>query len=640
MYRKEIDGLRAIAVIPVILFHAELNVLKGGFLGVDIFFVISGYLITSIILKEKEAGTFSLLNFYGRRARRILPALFFVVLCCLPAAWFLMVPHELKDFSQSLISVATYTSNIFFFLESGYFEAAAETKPLLHTWSLAVEEQFYIVFPIIFLICWRFGKRSLLFIVSMLLGLMSLLFAQWASAHEPSANFYLAPMRAWELLSGSLCAVFLAGTKSAYYQKGNGLIASIGVVMVCISIVIFDKTTPHPSFYTLIPVVGTVLIILFSRGDNFVNKILSTKLLVGVGLISYSAYLWHVPLLAFLRIYTLNNINLYQISFLVFLTFLLSFFSWKYIEAPFRNKDIVHGAYFYTGIIGLTVGLILIGYYGHITNGFHELKVAQLPANMHALIIDREKEVKRREQYWLDLLKGSDEPFGLGHDKIKVLFLGDSKSEDLYVAVNANHNLFPKYEFRRVRVLEECYGSLLKFSTNSLHDLDGESFECKRSINKLSQNHVLMDADIIVMTNTWWNRKAGYLIDVSNLAGHLVAEGKRINVVSTGNFNDLSSLSMILAKKEIDSHEAKTFFYENRRLDNKAISDKLSRLLLDMPNTHFLDKHEIFCNDSEKQCDLYSEHGRPYIYDTGHVTLEGAAILGKRAHELGWFSDK
>ena len=635
-YRKEIDGLRAIAVVPVVLFHAGFSLFKGGFVGVDIFFVISGYLITSIILKEKEAGTFSLINFYERRARRILPALLFVVICCLPFAWFLMVPHQLKDFSQSLVSVATYTSNIFFFMESGYFEGAAETKPLLHTWSLAVEEQFYIFFPIIFLVCWYLAKRRAVFFGCLILCILSLLLSQWASSNAVSANFYLAPMRAWELLIGSMCAVYLTSSKVINFKGVDNILALLGLLMVCTSIVVFSEATPHPSFYTLIPVMGTAMIILFAKEGNAVAKLLSLNVLVGIGLISYSAYLWHVPLLAFLRIYTFDEVGLIHIIFVIPLTFLLAYFSWKYIEGPFRKKDVIGAMYFYVVIVGLSLGLVFVGVVGHVANGFHELKVSQLTNSARASIIDREKEVSRRENQWLALLNDSYGSFDLSLNDSKVLILGDSKSEDMYVALKTNDGLFQEHEIRRVRVLEECYGAVLEFAVKQRKE-NGLSAECDRSMNQLSESNTLYDADIVVMTNTWWSRRPGYLEKVASLSKWLASRGKRVLIVSTGNFNDLSSLSMVLAKKNMTKDEAKHFIYENRRSDTREISNRLLAMVTAIPNVTFVSKYEIFCDDSEKVCELFDNMNRPYIYDTGHVTVEGAIHFGRRIHERGWF---
>jgi peptidoglycan/LPS O-acetylase OafA/YrhL len=192
-YRREIDGLRAVAVVSVILFHTGFSPFKGGFVGVDVFFVISGYLITSIILTHKEAGTFSLLNFYERRARRILPALFFIMAVCIPFAWLWLLPGDMKDFSKSLIAVSIFASNILFWRESDYFDAAAELKPLLHTWSLAVEEQYYVLFPIFLLVMWRFAKRWTAATLTAI-AILSFAIAQWgAYNNQAAASFCCRP---------------------------------------------------------------------------------------------------------------------------------------------------------------------------------------------------------------------------------------------------------------------------------------------------------------------------------------------------------------------------------------------------------------------------------------------------------------
>jgi peptidoglycan/LPS O-acetylase OafA/YrhL len=213
-YRKEIDGLRAFAVIPVILFHAGFSQFSGGFVGVDVFFVISGYLITTIILAEKENGTFSLVNFYERRARRIIPALFVVLLVSTLFSWLWLSPSHMKDFSQSLIAVSLFSSNILFWQETGYWGVENELKPLLHTWSLAVEEQYYVLFPLFLMMMWKFGKRWILssfFIVA----IASLLLSQWAAFNEPAENFFLLPTRGWELAIGAGIAFYFLYRKTS-----------------------------------------------------------------------------------------------------------------------------------------------------------------------------------------------------------------------------------------------------------------------------------------------------------------------------------------------------------------------------------------------------------------------------------------
>ncbi len=297
-YRAEIDGLRALAVVPVILFHAGFEVFSGGFVGVDVFFVISGYLITTILIEDMENDRFSIINFYERRARRILPALFFVMLVCLPFAWMWMLPDRMKDFSQSIVAVNLFASNILFWLESGYFGAASENKPLLHTWSLAVEEQYYVLFPIFLFVAWRFGKNRVFWMI-IVFAAISLALSEWAWRNEPSANFYLAPTRAWELLAGSIAA-FVAHKSGV---KANNALSLLGLAAILFAIFAYDKNTPFPSVYALVPVVGVVLLVLFSGKETLTAKLLSTKLFVGIGLISYSAYLWHQPIFAFIRVY-------------------------------------------------------------------------------------------------------------------------------------------------------------------------------------------------------------------------------------------------------------------------------------------------------------------------------------------------
>ena len=362
-YRAEIDGLRALAVLPVILFHAGFEWFSGGFIGVDIFFVISGYLITTILIEDIENQRFSLVNFYERRARRILPALFFVMFVCILFAWMWMLPTEMKDFSQSLIAVSLFASNVLFWRTSGYFAAVAEEKPLLHTWSLAVEEQYYVLFPIFLILAWRFGKNRVFWFI-VVMAAISLLLSEWGWRNTPTANFYLAPTRAWELFAGSIAA-FIVQKKGV--QRSN-LLALLGLAAIIFSIFVYDETTPFPSVYALVPVLGVVLLIMFADKETIAAKFLSTKGFVGIGLISYSAYLWHQPLFAFARLRQIDNYVVFLA--LILATFLLAYISWRCIELPLKNKNIFKRRHIFMGTaIGFML-FMLIGYSGHITNGF------------------------------------------------------------------------------------------------------------------------------------------------------------------------------------------------------------------------------------------------------------------------------
>ena len=368
-YRAEIDGLRALAVVPVILFHAGFELFSGGFVGVDVFFVISGYLITTILIEDIENKRFSIVNFYERRARRILPALFFVMFVCIPFAWMWMLPSQMKDFSQSLVAVSLFASNILFWRESGYFAAAAEEKPLLHTWSLAVEEQYYVLFPIFLILAWRFGKNRVFWII-FLMAAISLLLSEWGWRNKATANFYLAPTRAWELFAGSIAAFIV---QKQGVQKNN-LLAILGLAAIVFSIFFYDETTPFPSVYALVPVLGVVLLVLYADKATFAAKLLGMRSFVGIGLISYSAYLWHQPLFAFARIRSVEHPSIILMSALSFISILFAYFSWRYIEKPFRRADFTSQIrIFVKAILGLIL-FSLFGLYGHFTIGYSNLR--------------------------------------------------------------------------------------------------------------------------------------------------------------------------------------------------------------------------------------------------------------------------
>lgn len=370
-YRREIDGLRALAVLPVILFHAGFEMFSGGFVGVDVFFVISGYLITTIILAELEQGKFSIVNFYERRARRILPALFLVMLVCIPFAWLWLLPSDMKDFSQSLVAVSVFASNILFWRESGYFDTAAELKPLLHTWSLAVEEQYYVLFPLFLMLFWRLGKRWILVMLG-LVFVASLAVAEWAAYAKPAAAFYLLPTRGWELLVGAFAAFYLSKASRKGFGKSVGEIGGwLGIVLILYAVFSYSKATPFPGLYALVPTLGAVLVILFATQQSTVGKFVGNKVFVGVGLISYSAYLWHQPLFAFLK-HSKFPENSYSYGFFIGITLVLALLTWKYVESPFRKKDEFGKAQILRYSSAFAIFFVTFGVLGHKSNGFED----------------------------------------------------------------------------------------------------------------------------------------------------------------------------------------------------------------------------------------------------------------------------
>jgi peptidoglycan/LPS O-acetylase OafA/YrhL len=331
-HRPEIDGLRAVAVVSVVFYHMGWTAFSGGFVGVDVFFVISGYLITTLILQEMQRGEFSLLHFYERRIRRIFPVLFVVLLASSIAGYYLMQPEQLRNFGKSLFAAVGFVANVFFWRQDGYFDFTSQYKPLLHLWSLSVEEQFYIFFPIFMFGLARLKFRYQVLIVAALL-IASLCAAVIEIDRLPTRSFYSPHTRAWELLSGSCCAFWFL----RFPARSSPMISCIGIALIFSSIFLFDHSTPFPSAWTLLPVGGTALTILFTHKTGVVFRVLNSRLLVGLGLISYSLYLWHVPLIVFARLRTAGELGQFQFMLIAILAVILSTLTWRFVEQPFRD---------------------------------------------------------------------------------------------------------------------------------------------------------------------------------------------------------------------------------------------------------------------------------------------------------------
>ncbi len=361
-YRPEIDGLRAVAVVPVLFFHAGFSAFSGGFVGVDVFFVISGYLITSLIYSDIKSNTFSIVQFYERRVRRILPALLLISLICIPPALLLMMPEEFKTFSKSLAAVQIFSSNILFWQESGYFEPAAELKPLLHTWSIALEEQFYLFFPL-FLLLFKKLNTGKMVVLLLTVTFLSLGLAEYTSRYDSSANYYLLPSRAWELSVGAILAISLPLRKETS-QSFSSWASLLGLAMIIYSVFSMNKAVPFPSIVTLIPVLGTALIIAYSKPANVTGKILCWKPMCGLGLISYSTYLWHQPLFAFARLRE-GVISPGNYFILIFISIILAYFSWRFVETPFRNRKNFTRKKIFSSAAILSATTIIFGIIGY-----------------------------------------------------------------------------------------------------------------------------------------------------------------------------------------------------------------------------------------------------------------------------------
>lgn len=372
-YRPEIDGLRAVAVLAVIAFHAKVPGFAGGFLGVDIFFVISGYLITDVIMRQMNNGSFSLRRFYLSRARRILPALFLVIGICSILSLLLPLPEQTQDFGEFALAAMAFVANIAAWKTGqGYFDKTADDQPLIHLWSLSVEEQFYLIYPFFLVAVLWWGRTRVVLLMSMIM-VVSLTLAEWASEHAPSAAYYLLPTRAWEILAG--CMLGYRQAASGRLAGGNAVSAILawgGLALIAASFLWVRSTGHIPGLGAVPTVTGALLILAFSRPDASPGKLLASRPLQFIGLISYSLFLWHQPALAFLRLLPLNAPGPAGTAAAIGGTFVLSVLTWRWVESPFRDsrtlpasKAIIHLATA-AAILGGTAALL------SATNGLPE----------------------------------------------------------------------------------------------------------------------------------------------------------------------------------------------------------------------------------------------------------------------------
>lgn len=354
-YRGDIDGLRAIAVVPVVLFHAGVGC-PGGFTGVDVFFVISGFLITSLIAAEIDAGKFSIAGFYERRIRRIFPALFVVLAASAVAAWCLFLPPEFMLFGKSLALTAVFTSNIGFWSEAGYFDTIAQFKPLLHTWSLGVEEQFYIVFPLLLA---SLSKRMPGRRVAVVAGLTAVSFAAslWWVAKAPAGAFYLLPPRFWELGIGSLLA--LVPGLSARTPAQGLLMTAAGIALMAAAVFGLSESMAFPGAAALLPCVGAGLAIAGGAQANLLSKLLAMRPFTFIGLLSYSLYLWHWPVIVFTQYRLGHLLTGVEASGVITLSLLAAYLSWRFVEQPVRRRLVMatRPALFRAGAVAMGVAV-------------------------------------------------------------------------------------------------------------------------------------------------------------------------------------------------------------------------------------------------------------------------------------------
>jgi peptidoglycan/LPS O-acetylase OafA/YrhL len=655
-YRPEIDGLRAIAVCAVILYHAQITIFghqpfKGGFIGVDIFFVISGYLITSIILKELLTnGSFSFKHFYERRVRRILPALLFVMLVSLPFAWVYLLPSSFVEFSKSILYSLGFGSNFYFhYSDLKYGAESGLLKPFLHTWSLSVEEQYYILFPIILLVIFKYFRKYLLTILVIAL-IISLQIADWSSKNYPSASFYFLHTRMWELLAGSILAYFeiTLGHRSKN-KKLNLILPSTGLFLIGHSILFFNNQMFHPSFYTLSIIIGICLIIWFSDKDEIITQMLSTKLFVGIGLISYSLYLWHYPIFAFSRIVEFRvQENIFKSTSLGFLTLILSIFTYYFIEKPFRNKN---------NKFKLIIGLITISIFILMIYNFSVIKKNGYPNRVPEFLIEDVS-----EPTWM-LLKNRNGKECYGNIEVcnfnissnnKVYIIGDSHVASL------TFNLKDRIVKSNYQFITSTFGSCFFYPGFNLVDNRTKKIDanCSESyFQKLKQTLSNDKNSIIIfggrlplyLSNYFFDNQEGG-VEGLEWAHKYISSGK-YDTIQNSFKNEILELSknnkIILIypipevglnpKPKILSQWSKNKFSKHFDLEYITTSFKVykertksSFELLDSiqsNNVYRVYPHTLFCDTIIKDRCVTHNDKNIFYFDDGHPSTKGAEMI-------------
>ena len=480
-YRKEIDGLRAVAVSTVILYHAGIEAFSGGYVGVDIFFVISGFLIFGLILKELSLGVFSFSNFYQRRIKRLLPALFLVIFCTTVPAYLVLIPEDFAAYSRSIISTSLFIPNLLFWQETGYFNADVDLKPLLHTWSLGVEEQFYIIFPIVLFFIYKWARRYLIpFFV--IVAFMSLLLAEQFVLSNPAAAFFLLPTRIWEFLCGGLLAILFNSYKVPPPNKIVAEVAMIlGMILIGFAVFAFDRSTPVPSAYLLVPIVGTMLVLVFGEQETMVASLLRSRLFVFLGLTSYSSYLWHQPILAVVRQESLATPGLLVIMSCLAATLLMGFLSWRFFEGPIRRYNFASKPKVFIIAFCISSLFIALGTLVHMKNGFEAHFMADFDLRQQGVWNSfNSEDISTSEcRYHLNTAKLDTERFDNCRQRhgAAIVIMGGSHGLDFFNAFLANSKApfvvgFAKGGCRPYKPMPECnFESFRRFISSNVTDI-------------------------------------------------------------------------------------------------------------------------------------------------------------------------
>jgi len=611
-YRADIDGLRAVAVLPVLFFHSGWNIFSGGYVGVDVFFVISGYLITRILADEIAEHRFSILNFYERRIRRIFPCLFAVIVASCVAAAVLLVPLDFRDFSKSVIATVLFASNILFFRQSGYFDDQSAIKPFLHTWSLAVEEQFYIFFPILLWLIHRYA-RDRIFLVLAPLALLSFAINAWSVRHFPAFTFFMAPTRVWELFAGALLALkFAPGIDHRWVREG---LVWLGLGLILYAVFKFTSSTNFPGVNALLPVVGAALLIQYGH-DTSAGWLLSRKPMVFVGLISYSLYLWHWPIIVFSEYYLVQKLTGWRTAAAVAVSLAVATLSWRYVERPFRVKGLIPRRRIFQGAAAAMAIMAVLSMAGLASNGW----AGRFP-----------DEVVRLEGY-ADAFNPRREECHREEDKV-IAFerscVYGAKTPPTYAVWGDSHAVELTYALGEIAARHN--ESVMQFTYSSCPPSLGMDIRIRpncrayndKLVRFLADDHDLATVFLVSRYDNYRWEADKFSAGIRKSVAALLAAGKRVVLVYPIPTTSVS-IPRTLARYAAAGADPNSF-----TIDEDAFLRRNSYAfeLLDSftePNVVHVFPHKRLCHGNA--CIVYA-NGAPLYFDQQHLNVDGAEYL-------------
>ena len=619
-YRPDIDALRALAVLSVMFFHFGVQLFKGGFVGVDIFFVISGYLITKGIADRGRAGRFDFSSFYLRRIRRIIPALIAIIVASYLVAFFIFSPNDFKDMSGSAIFSMAGISNIFFWMGSGYFDSSSSVKPLLHTWSLSVELQFYAVWPVVLILIGNAPKYRM-YIVAMLC-VASLCLSQFVLKHDPSAAFYLAPLRLHEFLIGGM-VVFFEGRKIS--SKINEALYLLGLSLVLYSVFTYaEGKTIFPGLSSLPPTLGTALLLL-AGGNSLTAKFISPLAVRKVGEISYSLYLVHWPIFVFAAYLTTEPSPLWFPIQLVLLSFLFALVLYVKIEKPLRFSPVAknNDMLFSLGCACLIMFLMVPAASSWAQNGW-TWRVPKEISEIHPLDLN-----KTGLYVWGNQTPLARKESFEGNGKLKALVIGDSQSAD-FVNLLVESGKAQDLDIVARTVYFECNSfdeSILNqdsyFSVENVHLVKRPDLKsvCQQQITAANDKKLIDEAQVIYVALLWEDFSLKYNVEaIQRLASTTNAKiyvlgGKRF---SAPTYKIIQNFGRVIGLES----------YAYKLIDKGIL--KINARLSEIPGASFVDMMSLICSKKEKKCQLFTDDKHLIYRDDTHFTQEGARFVAGR----------